>query len=161
MIKESVIIFTALISAFSALCGVLLSWFLNNISKESDHVQSERVRIQSKLENHYVGVISCIEEVLRSRLKGDDFNQKLSHSNSVLKLFSSSNVQTQFDDFAIAFKNFHDVVRDSGQEYARYTNASEDFPDEWRHLLHKRDSIVESMKADISSLDFYGVGKQA
>jgi len=148
------------VPAFSVLAGVFLTWSLNNISRESDHVQNERARNQSKLENYYVDVVACIEAILRSKIKGSNFEDMIAHSSSVLALFSSKDVQIQFTVFSVSFEKYRNSIKDGEKDYRRYTDARCDFPKDWVAVTSARESIIEAMKEHITSLDFYCVQKK-
>jgi hypothetical protein len=152
MAQELAMVTVGVISAVSVLAGSVCTWILNNITATEAAKRLEQSAVRHSIEEKYLMVLSGTELFLRARLKNMDLEKDLAHLNAVIRLFANDDVKTKHSAQSDAVAAYQDVFYGSQNQYESLSDASEDFPEEWRKLMVALNELSGSMHAHIQSL---------
>lgn len=142
----------ALISAFSALAGVTVNWWLSKITADQSRKAASRAEEQKLISQHYLDVMSSMEMFFRSKIRGGDMDAELSRLKAIVDLFGDQQVREAFDLLTTSINAYSKLIQKNQIKYVRIKDGRDDFPDDWKAMVHASNYFSEEMRSHLSAL---------
>ncbi|WP_236166402.1 hypothetical protein [Pseudomonas juntendi] len=152
MADELTKVTVAVISGAAVIAGMAVQWILNSITADIAARRAEKSDRRKSIEEKYLSVQASIDLFLRSKITGNELDRELAHLKAVVDLLADVKVREAFNRFVVALAAFQKNLITSKNNHVYFTDAGEEFPNEWNRIIDAQDEISSAMRDNIQGL---------